>query len=111
MMEDAPGFPSCPGFRQTADRIGDLFRGQTAVAHHEGRGPGRDCMAVRRKPAQRQSCRRSAIEQLTLGQAGQGQQKVDPAVERSLLARGQTVRYVPMDEAGMDADALAASGA
>lgn len=34
-----------------------------------------------------------------------------PAVERSLLARGQTVRYVPMDEAGMDADALAASGA
>ena len=34
-----------------------------------------------------------------------------PAVKRSLLARGQTVRYVPMDEAGMDADALAASGA
>ncbi len=45
-------------------------------------------MAVRRKPAQRQSCRRSAIEQLTLGQAGQGQQKVDPAVR---AGHGQTV--------------------
>lgn len=34
-----------------------------------------------------------------------------PAMERSLLARGQTVRYVPMDEAGMDAEALESSGA
>ena len=34
-----------------------------------------------------------------------------PAVERSLLARGRGLRYVPMDAAGMDAEALEASGA
>ena len=30
-----------------------------------------------------------------------------PAMERALLARGRTVRYVPMDGSGMDADTLA----
>ena len=34
-----------------------------------------------------------------------------PAVERSLLARGREIRYVPMDAAGMDAEALEAGGA
>ena len=34
-----------------------------------------------------------------------------PAMERSLLARGRPLRFVPMDEAGMDAGALEASGA
>ena len=34
-----------------------------------------------------------------------------PAMERVLAARRQAIRYVPMDAAGMDAEALAASGA
>ncbi len=34
-----------------------------------------------------------------------------PAVERTLLARGREIRFVPMDAAGMDAEALEASGA
>ena len=34
-----------------------------------------------------------------------------PAMERALLARGRTVRYVPMDGSGMDADALESSDA
>ena len=34
-----------------------------------------------------------------------------PAVERCLLARGRALRYLPMDAAGMDGDALEASGA
>lgn len=34
-----------------------------------------------------------------------------PALERSLLARGQTVCYIPMDANGMDAEALEVSGA
>jgi len=34
-----------------------------------------------------------------------------PAVERSLLARGREIRCVPMDAAGMDAEALEAGGA
>ena len=34
-----------------------------------------------------------------------------PAVERILLARGRAVRCVPMDSAGMEAEALEASGA
>ena len=34
-----------------------------------------------------------------------------PALERSLRARGRELRYVPMDENGMDGDALAKSGA
>ena len=34
-----------------------------------------------------------------------------PAVERSLEARGRTLRFIPMDAAGMDPEALEASGA
>ena len=34
-----------------------------------------------------------------------------PALRRSLEARGRAIRYVPLDEAGMDAETLAASGA
>ncbi len=34
-----------------------------------------------------------------------------PALERSLRSRGRELRYVPMDDSGMDADALADSGA
>ncbi len=34
-----------------------------------------------------------------------------PAMERSLTARGCSIRWVPMDESGMDAEALEASGA
>ena len=34
-----------------------------------------------------------------------------PAMERSLLARGRTIRWVPMDGSGMDAAALEQSGA
>ncbi len=34
-----------------------------------------------------------------------------PALERILRSRGRAVRFVPMDENGMDAEALAASGA
>ena len=34
-----------------------------------------------------------------------------PALERSLRARGRELRFVPMDSAGMDADALETSGA
>ena len=34
-----------------------------------------------------------------------------PAVERTLLARGRALRYLPMDAAGMDGEALEASGA
>lgn len=34
-----------------------------------------------------------------------------PAMERSLTARGQAIRWVPMDDSGMDAEALERSGA